>query len=81
MAMLWYPGQDVDFLGRLDRIEKMLNRSNITPDLTTPYSVDELEAENKELRMRIDDLEEIVLTLSEEVGRLESRIPSFQLGV
>ena len=79
MGMLWYPGQDVDFLGRLDKVEKALKA--IKPEYFTqsinsqsPYTITELEAENAELRLRVDDLEELVITLSEELGVLQARV-------
>jgi predicted RNase H-like nuclease (RuvC/YqgF family) len=80
MGMLWYPGQDVDFMSRLERLERFAKQassyqSKISDNTDNhPYTVDELEAENKELRMRVDDLEELVITLSEEMSRLSERI-------
>jgi len=76
MGMIWYPGQDVDFMERLAKIERLfasINQGTLGTS-TEPYSVGELEAENKELRTRVDDLEELVITLSEEVGQLGDRV-------
>lgn len=79
MDMLWYPGQDVDFLGRMDRVEKAIselfrNRYTDAEDINSPYSVTELEAENKELRMRVDDLEELVIDLTQQIGDLQESV-------
>jgi hypothetical protein len=60
MAVLWIPGQDVDFLERLTRVEKRLSAH---AEKRGALTNDELEAENEELRIRIDSLEEDVIRL------------------
>lgn len=74
MAFLWYPGQDPDFMRRLERIEKFLAKERPAqvqiPDGEN-QSVAELEAENAELRIRIDSLEEDVINLRDIMGEIE----------
>ena len=72
MGMLWYPGQDVDFIRRLELLEREVKANR----RTTPISADALsvEEENHDLRIRIDDLEEMVIDLSETIADLEQRL-------
>lgn len=80
MGMLWYPGQDVDFMSRLEKLERFAKQassyqSKISDNSDNhPYTVGELEAENRELRIRVDDLEELVIALSEEMARISDRV-------
>lgn len=79
MGMLWYPGQDVDFLTRLANVEKAVRALTVDQssfgeyDENSPYSITELEAENAELRIRVDDLEELVIALGQEIEDLQVR--------
>jgi septal ring factor EnvC (AmiA/AmiB activator) len=73
MAMLWYPGQDVDFITRLGRLESEVRR------LTSSSTVDDdtkqtLAQENSDLRMRIDDLEESIIQLTDHIAELQTRL-------
>lgn len=73
MAMLWYPGQDVDFIARLGRLETEIRRltaSSIVDDDTKQC----LEHENADLRIRIDDLEESILQLTDHIAELQTRL-------
>jgi uncharacterized protein YaaN involved in tellurite resistance len=75
MSFLWYPGQDVDFLERLQKVEKEVRKILSSERLSGKHlTADDLETENEELRTRIDDLEEMVITLSQELSDLEEKI-------
>lgn len=69
MAMLWYPNQDVDFLRRLEALEREVKNSR----RQQPISEGSFAEENKDLRIRIDDLEELVINLSETIAELQAR--------
>lgn len=75
MGLLWLPGQDVDFLERLSRLERLVDKllkqkfSNVDP-----LSSIELEAESVELRTRLDDLEENVIQMVENMSALEEKV-------
>lgn len=74
MAVLWYPGQDVDFLARLAKVEKLLERL-IQDRASTMLSVTPTDdTGDSDLRLRVDDLEEIVLSLGEEIASLGEKL-------
>lgn len=75
MSFLWYPGQDVDFLERLQKVEREIRKIVSSKQSSIePLTADDLETENEELRTRIDDLEEMVITLTQELSDLEEKI-------
>ena len=77
MAVLWYPGQDVDFLARLKKIEEQLDLLNeVVQTKNNSYTVTELVEENAALQRQILDLEEIVLNISEKIGELGVEFPA-----
>lgn len=77
MAVLWYPGQDVDFLVRLKNIEEQLSLLNeVVQTKNNSYTVTELVEENAALQRQILDLEEIVLNISEKIGELGIEFPA-----
>lgn len=76
MAMLWYPGQDVDFLSRLERLEKLVEKILNAKYGLDPLTSVELEEENNELRTRLDDLEENVIQVVANMSQLEERVKS-----
>lgn len=75
MAVLWHPGQDVDFLARLEKVEKLLERLLSDRARSAMLAVTPTDdSGDSDLRVRLDDLEEIVLNLGEEIASLEERL-------
>ena len=72
MAFLWYPGQDPDFMRRLERVERFLAKErSVSPVNKDSQTLIELESENAELRIRIDSLEEDLINFHDALSRLE----------
>jgi len=79
MAFMWYPGQDVDFMSRLSKVEKatkiLFKLLSIDENkLDKILSFSELEQENQSLNERISDLEEDLISLNEEITKLHSKM-------
>jgi len=75
MGLLWLPNQDVDFLERLTRLERLVDKL-LKHKFSSfdPLSSIELEAESVELRTRLDDLEENVIQMVENLSVLEEKV-------
>jgi hypothetical protein len=75
MGLLWLPGQDVDFLERLTRLERLVDKMIKHKFLSVDsLSSIELEAESVELRTRLDDLEENIIQMVEEISVLGEKV-------
>lgn len=74
MAFLWNPGTDVDFLKRLQSVEATLQKILAGRVMAAPMEVESDASENSDLRLRVDNLEELVIVLTAEIATLEEVI-------